>query len=111
MSRLSTDTVDLRTLLSLPAGEYDEWVRTPSMRCGTYVLAAGAADTQSPHEEDEVYVVLAGAATVEVEGRRTPVGQGSLVYVAAGADHRFVDVTEQLTLLVVFGGAADGGAG
>jgi mannose-6-phosphate isomerase-like protein (cupin superfamily) len=105
VSRLATDTVDLHTLLSVPPGTYDEWVRTPSMRCGTYVLGAGATDTQSPHDEDEVYVVLAGAGTVEVDGRRTPVQQGSLVYVAAGVDHRFVDVTEQLTLLVVFGGA------
>ena len=111
MSRLTTDTVGLRTLLSLPAGEYDEWVRTPSMRCGTYVLAAGATDTQSPHDEDEVYVVLDGAATVEVDGRRTPVTRGSFVYVAAGVDHRFVDVTETLTLLVVFGGPVRGGPG
>lgn len=75
------------------------------MRCGTYVLSAGTADTQSPHAEDEVYVVLAGTATVDVDGRRTAVREGSFVYVAAGVEHRFVEVTERLVLLVVFGGA------
>jgi mannose-6-phosphate isomerase-like protein (cupin superfamily) len=105
MGRLASDTVDLRALGSLSPGTYDEWIRTPSMRCGTYVLDVGATDAQSPHAEDEVYVVLAGAATVDVNGRRTPVREGSFVYVAAGVEHRFVDVTERLELLVVFGGA------
>jgi hypothetical protein len=30
------------------------------------------------------------------------VGPGSVVFVAAGEEHRFVDVTEDLTLLVLF---------
>jgi hypothetical protein len=30
---------------------------------------------------------------------------GSVVFVPAGEEHRFVDITEELTLLVVFGPA------
>jgi mannose-6-phosphate isomerase-like protein (cupin superfamily) len=97
--------VDLGTLTVPGEGDFDEWLRTPSMRCGLYVLAAGGVDGQAPHAEDEVYVVLAGAATVDIDGRRTAVRKGSFVYVGAGVPHRFVDVTEDLHLLVVFGGA------
>ena len=32
----------------------------------------------------------------------TPVGPGSVIFVPAGEDHRFADITEDLTVAVVF---------
>ncbi|MDP9403754.1 MAG: cupin domain-containing protein [Actinomycetota bacterium] len=81
---------------------YDEVLRVEALSAGIYTLAAGAADAQAPHREDEVYVVLAGTAAVEIEGNREPVSTGSLVYVPKGVQHRFVDITEDLEVLVVF---------
>jgi hypothetical protein len=37
-----------------------------------------------------------------VEGERLDVARGRVVSVDVGADHRFVDVTEDLQVLVVF---------
>lgn len=81
---------------------YVEWVRSQSLSGGVYRLGAGAVDGQSPHREDEVYVVTAGAADLEVEGRRTPVRPGSVAFVPRRAEHRFVDITEDLEVAVVF---------
>jgi mannose-6-phosphate isomerase-like protein (cupin superfamily) len=53
-----------------------------------------------------VYVVLAGRGALEVEGERIDVGPGRVVSVDVGADHQFVDVTEDLSVLVVFAPAA-----
>jgi mannose-6-phosphate isomerase-like protein (cupin superfamily) len=39
---------------------------------------------------------------LEVEGERLDVQRGRVVSVDVGADHRFVDVTEDLSVLVVF---------
>ncbi len=86
----------------VPAGRYVEWVRSQSLSAGVYRLAAGAPDEQSPHREDEVYVVTAGSAVLDVDGVRTPVGPGSVAYVPRRAPHRFVDVTEDLEVSVVF---------
>jgi mannose-6-phosphate isomerase-like protein (cupin superfamily) len=95
----------------VPAGRYVEWVRSQSLSAGVYRIAAGGVDDQSPHREDEVYVVTAGAASLEVEGRRTPVGPGTIAFVPRRADHRFVDVTTDLEVSVVFAPPESDGSG
>ena len=84
------------------SGRYAEWVRVDSLSAGVYRIPAGGLDDQSPHQEDEVYVVTAGAAHLEVAGRRTPMATGTVAYVPRLVDHRFVDVTEDLEVAVVF---------
>ena len=84
------------------AAPWQEVVRSGVLSAGVYALAAGAVDGQRPHSQDEVYVVVDGAAQLEVAGRRHPVRAGSLAYVPARAEHRFVDVTEDLRAAVVF---------
>jgi len=37
---------------------YLEFLRVPSMSAGIYTLAAGSADPQKPHKEDEMYYVV-----------------------------------------------------
>jgi mannose-6-phosphate isomerase-like protein (cupin superfamily) len=81
---------------------YLEFLRRDSLSCGLYVLEPGADDPQTPHQEDEVYVVLAGRARLTVAGRDRPVGPGSVVFVARTVPHRFADVTERLSVLVLF---------
>ena len=81
---------------------YLQFMNEGSMSLGLYVLAAGSVDTQSPHEEDEIYYVVSGRGSVVVAGERRPVQAGSIVFVAKEIDHRFVDIEEQLSLLVFF---------
>lgn len=81
---------------------YTETLRVPALSAGVYGLAAGATDPQSPHREDEVYCVLSGRARLWVEDADIAVGPGAVVYVEARAEHRFHDVTEDLTVLVLF---------
>jgi mannose-6-phosphate isomerase-like protein (cupin superfamily) len=95
----------------VPSGRYAEWVRSQSLSAGVYRIAAGGVDDQSPHREDEVYVVTAGAAELEVEGRRTPAGPGTVAFVPRRADHRFVDVTADLEVSVVFAPPESDGSG
>jgi mannose-6-phosphate isomerase-like protein (cupin superfamily) len=61
---------------------------------------AGSADDQTPHAEDEVYYVIRGRATFESDGGAVPVAAGSLVFVPAGVDHRFTDITEDMQTLI-----------
>jgi mannose-6-phosphate isomerase-like protein (cupin superfamily) len=79
-----------------------EFLRVPALRAGIYVLAAGAWDHQSPHEEDEVYYVVKGEATFEAGSERRAVRAGSVIYVAARQPHRFTNITEELRVLVFF---------
>jgi mannose-6-phosphate isomerase-like protein (cupin superfamily) len=79
-----------------------EHLRTGSLSIGTYSVPVGGTDTQVPHTEDEVYVVTAGRARLVTDSGEAAVGPGSVVYVPAGERHRFVDITEDLAVLVVF---------
>ena len=84
-----------------------EHLRVADLSCGTYSIAAGAADPQEPHTEDELYVCTHGRATIWTPSGSTAVEPGTVVFVPAGEEHRFVDVEEDLTVLVVFGPAEE----
>lgn len=81
---------------------YREVARVPGMSVGLFAVGPGHGDTQEPHREDEAYVVVEGTAVLEVDGVRTPVGPGSVALVPAGVPHRFVDVSTDLRVVVVF---------
>lgn len=81
---------------------YREFLREPSLSLGLFTAPPGHVDTQTPHDVDEVYVVVAGRAVLDVDGSRSPVGPGAVAYVPAQVPHRFVDVTEDLRVIVVF---------
>jgi mannose-6-phosphate isomerase-like protein (cupin superfamily) len=89
---------------------YLEFLRVPQLSCGIYALAAGAKDTQSTHDEDEVYVVLKGRAELVVDGEEITLCEGSIVYVPADVPHEFVRIEEDLSLLVFFGSGGPSGA-
>jgi mannose-6-phosphate isomerase-like protein (cupin superfamily) len=82
-----------------------EHFRTGDLSVGTYSIPAGGADGQSPHSEDEIYVVLGGRAVLQAGGESEAVAAGSVVFVPAGEPHAFTEVVEDLTVLVVFGPA------
>jgi quercetin dioxygenase-like cupin family protein len=91
-----------------PAGADNDWVehlRAPDLSVGTYCIPVGGLDDQSPHTEDEIYVVTQGRATIATPGGTAEVSRGSVIFVPAGEEHRFIEVTEDLALLVVFGPA------
>jgi mannose-6-phosphate isomerase-like protein (cupin superfamily) len=85
------------------AGElYHEFLRRDSMSAGLYVLRAREDDPQTPHNEDELYYVVSGRGRMRVAEHDRPVGPGSIIFVAAGVEHRFHSITSDLTVLVVF---------
>ena len=89
---------------------YLEFLRVPQLSCGIYALDAGATDTQSTHDEDEIYFVLKGRAQLIVDGEETELRQGSVVYVPADVEHAFSNIEEDLSILVFFGSGGPSGA-
>lgn len=82
-------------------GGYEIVHESPGLEVGVYVLVAPEPDRQQPHADDEIYVVLEGRGTLDVEGVETPLEVGGGLYVPAGAVHGFTGY-EQLSLLVIF---------
>jgi mannose-6-phosphate isomerase-like protein (cupin superfamily) len=81
---------------------YLEFLRVAAMSAGLYVLPAGATDPQPPHEEDEMYYVVRGQARMRLGSEDQAVRDGSGIFVQAGVEHRFHDITQELVVLVCF---------
>ncbi|QJY45192.1 cupin domain-containing protein [Pseudonocardia broussonetiae] len=93
---------------AVPEGEpnqYREHLRASDLSVGTYCIPVGGKDGQHPHGEDEVYVVVRGRARLVSSSVDVEIGPGSVVYVPAAEEHQFVDVSEDLSIVVVFGPA------
>jgi mannose-6-phosphate isomerase-like protein (cupin superfamily) len=92
---------------------WTEQLRVSDLSVGTYSIRAGGTDDQVPHTEDEVYVVMSGRGSLLAGGERAELGPGAVVFVEAGEEHRFTNVTENLAVLVLFapaeGSRAPGG--
>jgi mannose-6-phosphate isomerase-like protein (cupin superfamily) len=95
------DFEQVRRRLAEGEGGYEVVHRSPGIELGVYVLVAPEPDRQQPHEDDEVYVVLEGRGTLEIEGETVELSEGQAAFVPAVAEHRFVGY-ESLSVLVIF---------
>jgi mannose-6-phosphate isomerase-like protein (cupin superfamily) len=95
------DIEAVKRRLQAGTGGYEIVHQSPGLEIGVYVLVAPEPDRQQPHADDEVYVVLEGRGTLEVEGTKTELREGNAIFVPAGADHRFTGY-ERLSVLVIF---------
>jgi mannose-6-phosphate isomerase-like protein (cupin superfamily) len=97
---------DLATI-PLPAGRLSKLAfDTGEVELRLY--APAAADTQVPHDRDELYFVVHGSGTFERENERTSFAPGDVLFAAAGEAHRFVEFSSDLTLWVLFYGPPRG---
>ena len=65
-------------------------------------------DTQSPHDQDEVYVIASGAGWFINGKSRHRFAAGDVLFVPAGIQHRFEEFDHNLTVWVVFYGPPGG---
>ena len=63
-------------------------IRHGSMRVGVYAPRP-PHDPQTPHDQDEIYIVISGSGTFVKGYERRPFGPGDVIFVEAGATHRF----------------------
>ena len=65
-------------------------------------------DTQTPHKQDELYLVVSGSGTFFRNGERVLFAKGDMLFVPAGMEHRFENFTDDFATWVIFYGP-DGG--
>jgi mannose-6-phosphate isomerase-like protein (cupin superfamily) len=83
------------------------------MRHGSMELrwyAPKVRDVQTPHDRDEVYVVVAGRGWFCRGEERVVFRPGDALFVPANQPHRFEDFTPDLALWVIFYGPVGGEA-
>jgi mannose-6-phosphate isomerase-like protein (cupin superfamily) len=90
-----------------PAGERAVSV----LRRGTLDIALSipmAPNRQTPHEQDELYVVVRGCGVLVHDGRRDRFASGDILSVAAGVEHHYEDFSDDLALWRMFYGRRGG---
>ena len=91
--------------VSAEGRDEDGWIehlRRPDLSVGTYVIEEGGIDGQTPHTEDEIYVITSGEANLTGPDASIPVRPGSVVFVPANEEHHFEEIKGTLAALVVF---------
>lgn len=72
------------------------------------LYAPQGEDRQTPHEQDELYVVVAGSGRFLNGGELRPFAAGDVLFVPAGVEHRFLDFTPDFMTWVIFYGPEGG---
>ena len=65
-------------------------------------------DLQTPHLQDELYVVINGNGEFFIDGKQTTFKQGDVFFVQAGTEHRFLNFSEDFATWVIFYGPEGG---
>lgn len=98
---------DARMRIPGPAGEHS----VSLLRHGTLNVKLSLPvrpNVQTPHDQDEVYVILRGRGIIVHNGQRDQCEAGDLLFVSAGSEHHFEDFTDDLAVWVVFFGPQGG---
>jgi mannose-6-phosphate isomerase-like protein (cupin superfamily) len=66
------------------------------------------ADRQTPHLQDELYVIISGSGDFFNDGSRSSFQPGDILFVAAGKEHRFENFTQDFVTWVIFYGPPGG---
>lgn len=100
-----------------PAAEADATPPEPG-RISALITARGSmqlrwyaprgTDAQTPHTQDELYVVVTGSGWFRRGETRAPFAAGDTIFVTAGGAHRFEDFTDDLGVWVIFYGPEGG---
>ena len=92
-----------------PVGEHAATV----LQRGTLDVALSMPRTpvyQTPHAQDEVYVIVRGRGVLFHDGKRDRFEPGDVLFVAAGTEHQLEDTTSDLAVWRLFYGARGGEA-
>jgi len=87
-------------------GLYGVLLKNGSMELGYY--KPNDIDDQSPHDQDEIYIVQTGHGTFVCGDQRIPFEPGDALFVAASVDHRFTGFSDDFAAWVIFYGPAGG---
>ncbi len=70
--------------------------------------APKGTDPQTPHDQDELYIVASGTGTFVRNDERVAFGPHDVLFAAAGETHRFENFSGDFATWVVFYGPAGG---
>ena len=71
------------------------------MAVGIINLKKDQEDTQQPHTSDEIYFVISGRGTIEIDGIKNEVNPGKIIYIPKKIHHSFHAISNELIVLYI----------
>lgn len=65
-------------------------------------------NVQQPHEQDELYLIVSGQGRFTKAGQTCSFGPGDAIFVEAGAEHCFEEISADTLLWILFWGPPGG---
>ena len=84
---------------------------TAVMKHGSMIVeyyAPDKQDLQTPHRQDELYIIISGSGIFYRHGERVDFKPGDTLFVPAGMEHHFEDFTDDFATWVIFYGQEAG---
>jgi mannose-6-phosphate isomerase-like protein (cupin superfamily) len=110
------DTTDRSGVICL--AEAEAHIPGPAGERAVLILQRGTLDIklsipippnqQTPHEQDELYVVIRGRGVLVHDDKRHRFDSGDILFVAAGVEHHYEDFSDDLALWRIFYGRRGG---
>lgn len=94
---------EIDTFLSnIPKSQYFiDIINTSTMEVGIINLKKEQEDTQQPHISDEIYYVISGSGTIEMDGIKKEVNPGKIIYIPKRIRHSFHANSNELVILYI----------
>lgn len=102
---------DLRRDWLVTASEFESNRSTYFVRHGTMRMTLHKPvmpNRQEPHEQDEFYLILRGHGRFTKAAETRAFGPGDAIFVEAGVEHRFEEISEDTLLWIQFWGPPGG---
>lgn len=106
MSHATTLEKALQSVRDSEDGLFGVLLENGTMELGFY--RPSGTDTQSPHTQDEIYIVQSGTGVFVRDENEIEFAAGDALFVAAGVPHRFAEFSEDFAAWVVFYGPEGG---
>jgi mannose-6-phosphate isomerase-like protein (cupin superfamily) len=73
------------------------------IEAGILYLFDDQEDIQTPHQVDEVYLVLEGSGYIDINEEGRKISKGNIIFVPSNAKHRFTRDDQDLIVLYFLG--------
>ena len=98
MERLTVENA--LTQLTLTKSPFIELLNNNSISIEIY--KPKKIDMQTPHDRDEVYIIISGSGNFTLDTTSQPFETGEVIFVPKGVKHHFTNFTEDFSTWVIF---------
>jgi len=102
-------------IAKIPLPPTDKWPQgvfdVEAFQNGTMSLllfAPDGKDYQTPHDQDELYIVIEGSGVLQVGEESFGFNKGDVLFVPALKEHRFIEFSKGIKMWVVLWGVSGG---